>query len=137
MANGKPMFVVRLTDENKRPRVSLRVWPPRRRKNLWTSAIQIVGIGDDAEFEAYAASPFECQLFAMRMIRERLSASGVQYAFAGDPIETFLPMTAPTQFGPEVQKEAENAISEITDREIRLMHKELGKKYPSYPFKPD
>ena len=137
MANGKPMFALRLTDVNERPRVSIRVWAPKRRKLGWTSAIQIVGIGDDAVFEAYAPSPFECQLFAMRMIREKLSTSGGQYLLAGETIDTLLPMYAPNQFGPEVQKEAETVISEITDREVRRMHSELGKKYPDYPFKVD
>lgn len=137
MTNGKPMFALRLTDANERPRVSIRVWPPKRRKQAWTSAIQIVGIGDGAVFDAYAPSPFECQLFAMRMIREKLSASGGQYFLAGEPIDAVLPMYAPSQFGPKVQKEVETLIAEITDREINRMHRKLGKKYPDYPFKVD
>lgn len=128
------MFVLRLTDKDERPRVSIRAWPPKRSRNGWKSAIKIVGIGDDAVFEAYAAGPFECLMFAMRMIRQKLSESDGQYSLKGDSIETLFPMYAPNQFGPEVQKEAENAISRITDREIKRMHKELGGKYPDYPF---
>ena len=134
---GKPMFVVRLTDQEERSRVSIRVWPPKRGKSGWKSAIQIMGIGEDAAFEAYAASPFECLMFAMRMIRQKLSESDGRYSLGGDSFETLLPMFAPNQFGSEVQREAEDAISEITAREISRMHKELGKKYPKYPIKPD
>ena len=134
---GKPMFVVRLTDQDQRPKVSIRAWAPRRAKNGWKSAVQVVGIGDDAVFEAYAPSPFECQLFAMRMIRQRLAESEGRYSFGGEPFETLFPMYAPNEFGPEVQKEAEAAISEITDREIKRMHSELGRKYPNYPIKVD
>jgi hypothetical protein len=132
---GKPMLVLRLTDQKERPCVSIRVWPPKRSKNAWKSAIQILGIGDDAVFEVYGADPFQSLMFSMRMIRQKLSESDGQYLLRGDSIETVFPMFAPTQFGSEVLREAENAISEITARELKRMHKELGKKYPDYPFK--
>ncbi|MBU6318526.1 MAG: hypothetical protein KGS00_02635 [Alphaproteobacteria bacterium] len=96
-----------------------------------------MGIGDDAIFEAYAPSPCECQLFAMRMIRQSLVESEGRYSFGGEPFETLFPMYAPNSFGPEVQQEAEAAISEITDREIKRMHRELGRKYPNYPIRVD
>lgn len=113
MKSSDWMFETSFVPKVGRRSVVVRLWPPAEQKGgVWSCRVQILGVGRGVKHECFGLGPLQCLAISLEYTRKAIEATGLDYHYHGASFRELLPLTAPTQYGPEMLDEVEGYIEE-------------------------